>query len=81
MLSCNPLPVSHAALPYFTAKTSDAGHAQACTVSTDKVIKKKKTSARITRREATHMLWQGDNDLFLSLRKKLRFLPPPTSIV
>lgn len=78
MLSWNPLPVPHAALPYFTAKNSDAGHAQACTFSRDKVIKK--TSARITRCEATHMLWQGDNDFFfLSLRKKLRFYfrPPP----
>lgn len=74
MLSCSPLPVPHAALPYFTAKNSDARHAQACTVSGDKVIKKK-TSARITRHEATHMLWRGDNDFFLSLRKKLRFYP------
>lgn len=41
MLSCNPLPVPHAVLPYFIAKNTDAGHAQACTVSRDKVIKKK----------------------------------------
>lgn len=78
MLSWNPLPVPHAALPYFTAKNSDAGHAQACTFSRDKVIKKQVQNNKVW--SYPHAVARRQWFFFsLSLRKKLRFYfrPPP----